>query len=148
MNRCKGYCRKCASLNALSKTIKTQRQNYIDPSIYSYLFGLYLGDGYISKIPKWKIRLVLDKRYPLVLNEAIGHVTGNKVFWINRPGCWELCSYSYLLPKLFPQGLPRGKKHLRNIILEQWQQDWVYTHPVSLLKGFHSDGCYFKQHKR
>ena len=40
-----------------------------------------------------------------------------------------------------PQHGP-GKKHERPIVLEQWQQEIVDTHPGPLLRGLiHSDGC-------
>ena len=44
-------------------------------------------------------------------------------------------------PCLFPQHGP-GRKHLRRIALEPWQQQIVAKYPQQLLRGlFHSDGC-------
>jgi hypothetical protein len=46
---------------------------------YSYLLGLYLGDGCISKHPRaWRLRIVLDDKYPRIkvavarLDEFVG----------------------------------------------------------------------------
>ena len=36
---------------------------------YAYLLGLYLGDGMLTLAPRqvWRIRIVLDRRYPLII---------------------------------------------------------------------------------
>lgn len=66
---------------------------------------------------------------------------GRSVFHVPAPGTtvvqtgWKhwLC--------LFPQHGP-GRKHLRRIALDPWQQEIVDTHPAEFLRGlFHSDGC-------
>jgi hypothetical protein len=41
----------------------------------------------------------------------------------------------------FPQHGP-GRKHLRPIVLADWQLELTHTHPKSLIRGLiHSDGC-------
>ena len=56
-------------------------------------------------------------------------------------GCTEVGSFSNHWPCLFPQH-GAGPKHLRRIVLEQWQADLaLHTRPDCLLRGLiHSDG--------
>jgi hypothetical protein len=39
---------------------------------YSYLLGLYLGDGCISRHPRrvWRLRITLDKKYPAIIDRC------------------------------------------------------------------------------
>lgn len=38
---------------------------------YSYLLGLYLGDGCISRDRRvWRLRIVLDKKYPAIIDRC------------------------------------------------------------------------------
>jgi hypothetical protein len=38
---------------------------------YSYLLGLYLGDGCISRVRRvWRLRIVLDLKYPAIINRC------------------------------------------------------------------------------
>jgi Homeodomain-like domain len=38
---------------------------------YSYLLGMYLGDGCISRDHRvWKLRIVLDKKYPAIIDRC------------------------------------------------------------------------------
>jgi hypothetical protein len=114
---------------------------------YAYLLGLYLGDGTISRAPRrvFKLRIVLDARYPGIIEEcaaAMAIVCPSKVGRVSRIGCIEVYSYSRAWPCLFPQhGL--GRKHEREIRLVDWQRKIVDRHPRPLLRGLiHSDGCY------
>ena len=60
-----------------------------------------------------------------------------------RTGDVEVSAYSKSWPCLFPQH-GEGKKHLRRIVLENWQAEIVDRHPDLLLRGLiHSDGCRF-----
>jgi hypothetical protein len=46
-------------------------------------------------------------------------------------------------PKLFPQHGP-GRKHLRMIVLHEWQRKITRAYPERLIRGLmHSDGCRF-----
>jgi hypothetical protein len=119
------------------------------PGIYSYLLGLYLGDGSIATHPRaFKLRIMLDARYPGIIAEAIsamGRVLpASKVNTWSRPkGDVEVYAYSMAWPCLFPQHGP-GKKHLRRIRLADWQEVLVRREPHLLLRGLiHSDGCRF-----
>jgi hypothetical protein len=119
------------------------------PPSYTYLLGLYLGDGCIATHPRaYKLRITLDAAYPGIIAEAesaMGQVLPvNKVNKTARPkGDVEVYSYSKTWPCLFPQHGP-GKKHLRRIMLSEWQEVLVRKTPHLLLRGLiHSDGCRF-----
>jgi hypothetical protein len=119
----------------------------LDEPGYAYLLGLYLGDGCISRGPRaYRLRIVQDARYShlITLTEvAIARVRGGsaKVGSVRKVGCVEIYSYWQHWPCLFPQhGL--GRKHLRAIILQDWQRPPVTTYPKQLIRGLiHSDGC-------
>ncbi len=113
---------------------------------YAYLLGLYLGDGCISALPRtYKLRITLDEKYPNIVSEckaAMAAVLPNRVGKAQKIGCVEIMSHSQHWPCLFPQH-GAGRKHLRTIALEPWQQ-WIAVerNPKSLLRGLiHSDGC-------
>ncbi|MGH9216321.1 MAG: transcriptional regulator, partial [Acidimicrobiales bacterium] len=113
---------------------------------YAYLLGLYLGDGCLTGNEKdvYRLRIVLDVRYPSIIAEcaaAMAQVLPNKVGMINNPGCVAVNAYSKHWPCLFPQHGP-GPKHLRPIVLRQWQDEIALDrHPELFLRGLiHSDG--------
>jgi hypothetical protein len=115
---------------------------------YTYLLGLYLGDGAISEHPRqvYRLRITLDFRYPGIVREC--ETAMKAVVPQNRVGrqlrkcnCYEVYAYSKSWPCLFPQHGP-GKKHQRAIFLADWQQKLAERWPEWLLKGLiQSDGC-------
>jgi hypothetical protein len=113
---------------------------------YTYLLGLYLGDGHISAHPRgvYKLRIFCANRYPELIERcevAMAQVLPNKVGRVEQVGCVEVCAFSKHWPCLFPQHGP-GRKHERRIELAGWQQDLVDLDPRPLLRGLlHSDGC-------
>lgn len=116
----------------------------LDESAYSYLLGLYLGDGCISESPRCeKLRIVLDERYPGIIAEAevaIHAVSGCKVGKAHRAGCYEVYGHWMHWSCAFPQHA-RGRKHERSIVLAAWQRELVERHPKRFLRGLiHSDG--------
>lgn len=121
------------------------------PGSYVYLLGLYLGDGCLSQHPRgvFRLRVVLDSRYPRIVSECAGAMSD--VLPSNRPGvqrkrgenAFEVGIYSKQLPCLFPQH-GAGPKHERKIRLTPWQRRLAERHPELLLRGLiHSDGCRF-----
>lgn len=120
----------------------------LPPVEYSYLLGMYLGDGCISKYPRgvWRLRIVSDTRYPGMIEEccrAMEEVmTGQRAYQLpRRSRCVEISMYSKHWPCLFPQHGP-GRKHERAMRLEVWQEDLVGRATESFLRGLiHSDGC-------
>lgn len=113
---------------------------------YSYLLGLYLGDGCISRDRRvWKLRIVLDKKYPAII-ERCRHaidmlMQGQSAAVQSLKGCVEVSLYSKHWPCLLPQHGP-GVKHKRHIALEPWQQALVDQATEEFVLGLiHSDGC-------
>lgn len=112
---------------------------------YSYLLGLYLGDGMLSIGQRnvWRLRISLDAKFPQVVAQgqrAIADVSGRRVGAVPRPGCVEISGYWKHWICLFPQH-GRGPKHERPIRLEGWQRSVVVTHPGDFIAGLiHSDG--------
>lgn len=112
---------------------------------YAYLFGLYLGDGCVSRSPRgvWFLRVTCADSWPGVsaeCSQAMAALSGRAVSSVAKQGCHDQQTWWNHWPCLFPQHGP-GKKHDRPIVLEPWQQDIVDAHPGRLLRGlFHSDG--------
>ncbi|WP_280723153.1 helix-turn-helix domain-containing protein [Kitasatospora sp. MAA4] len=120
----------------------------LDEPAYSYLLGLYLGDGHIIR-PKqhrtYNLAISCGDAWPGLMDaaeEAMRRVLPNNTpCRVRRIGCHDVKVYSQHLPCLFPQHGP-GKKHERLIALAPWQQTIVDAHPWGLLRGLiHSDGC-------
>jgi len=122
----------------------------IDRVAYSYLLGMYLGDGHLAEFPRsWCLRIALDTRYPGIVGECVDAVRavvpGNAVGVIPYPtaNCVRVQAYSKWWPTLFPQhGV--GRKHDRAIVLLEWQVEITRAHPEQLIRGLiHSDGRRF-----
>jgi hypothetical protein len=114
---------------------------------YSYLLGIYLGDGCISEAGRvWRLRIVLDDKYPGIIEycrAAIETVMPGQHAAIlrRRSNCTEVSLHSKHWPCLLPQHGP-GRKHLRPIRLHPWQEELVRVAPEDFLRGLiHSDGC-------
>jgi len=121
----------------------------VERSVYSYLLGLYLGDGHVS-IPvsgSSFLRLFLDSRHHGVVDEAaaaIAVVTHGSRVTRQRKTDQQMtilqCTWRRW-PDAFPQYGP-GPKHERSIELTPWQEEVVTAYPRELLRGLiHSDGC-------
>lgn len=142
--RSRGSDRGCPTCGGLE-------HQYTDlPIDYAYLLGLYLGDGCISTHPRavYRLRISLDLRYPEIIAECARAVAAlvpdNKVSVQTIQDSWvSVHAYSKAWPCLFPQHGP-GKKHLRKIVLTEWQQRHAQHAPELLLRGLiQSDGCRF-----
>jgi hypothetical protein len=114
---------------------------------YSYLLGLYLGDGCVSRSRRvWHLRITLDKKYPGIIGrcrEAIDTLmSGQHAAIATQPtGCVVVSHYSKHWPCLLPQHGP-GRKHLRPIRLEPWQEVLVKEATEEFVRGLiDSDGC-------
>ncbi|WP_371581005.1 helix-turn-helix domain-containing protein [Streptomyces sp. NBC_01314] len=120
----------------------------LDESAYSYLLGLYLGDGHIvqnraMRVPS--LSIACADTHPGLMDECEKAMRtvfpGNSVCRVRRKGCREVKLYSKHLRCLFPQHGP-GMKHERTITLAPWQQEIVNAHPWKFIRGLiHSDGC-------
>lgn len=126
------------------------RKTDFPPDDYAELLGLYLGDGYLVRMPRtWRLRLYLDSKHAQIVEESSALLKrcfeGNVVTPLYRHGgaMTILSLYSSHLPCLFPQH-GSGKKHERPIVLEPWQEDAVAKAPWRFLRGcIRSDGCSF-----
>jgi hypothetical protein len=119
----------------------------LDERAYSYLLGLYLGDGHIIKGRRdvYALSIKCCDAWPGLRDQARFALSSvmptSSVFSVARIGCTEIKSTSKHWPCLFPQHGP-GRKHERKIELEPWQQEIVNNHPGDFARGlFHSDGC-------
>ncbi len=117
-----------------------------DSGAYLALLGYYLGDGHISRAPRYySLRVSCDARYPAIIEDVAGVVAsvrpGSTVFRVRAPGVVVVQAHWKHWPCLFPQH-GAGKKHERPIVLEPWQVQAVRREPAGFLRGlFHSDGC-------
>jgi hypothetical protein len=113
---------------------------------YAALLGYYLGDGCISRMPRYfSLRFSCDAAYPGIVSDIgrciVSIRPGSKVFHVSAPGCIVVQSNWQHWPCLIPQHGP-GRKHDRPIVLEEWQRAIIEAHPGPFLRGlFHSDGC-------
>jgi hypothetical protein len=113
---------------------------------YTYLLGLYLGDGCLSASPRnlYRLRITCANAYPHLMRRcelAMAEVLPNKVGRAAKVGCTDVYSFSKHWICLFPQHGP-GRKHERKIELTAWQQELIDRDPRPLLEGLlHSDGC-------
>jgi hypothetical protein len=117
---------------------------------YSYLLGIYLGDGHITRQPRtYRLHVYMNARDTRVIRETADAMRcllpHNRVGYRFRPSVIVVNSYSRQWPRLFPQHGP-GRKHLRPIVLEAWQHAIVDRHPEDFIRGcLDSDGC---RHRR
>jgi len=120
-----------------------------DPSAYSYLLGIYLGDGYLA-MPSAQCRVLeisLDPRYPGIVEEcskAVYQVANVRPRVSRRTTprgeAIRLVATSRIWHLAFPQHGP-GKKHERAITLQDWQRVVTTDFPRPFLRGLiHSDG--------
>jgi hypothetical protein len=112
---------------------------------YSYLLGIYLGDGHVSRHGNtWGLTVALDLRYPAVIEECARAMEACLPKTPGRrdrgDGAVRLVSYRRDWPNLFPQHGP-GRKHTRKIELVPWQSEITHAHAKEFLRGLiHSDG--------
>lgn len=111
---------------------------------YAHLLGLYLGDGWVTRVRTTSfLSVACDDAWPGLADEceeAMLAVLATSVCRVRRSGCHDLKAYSQHWPCLLPQHGP-GKKQNRSIVLEPWQEQVVAEHPGRLLRGlFNSDG--------
>jgi hypothetical protein len=115
---------------------------------YAYVFGLYLGDGCVSRGARtYCLRIFMDARYPGIVEaccrslKAIRPDNRVSVWNHTKSRCRVVAMSSNHWPCFLPQMGP-GRKHERPIRLEPWQQAVVSRHPEAFVRGLiHSDGC-------
>lgn len=115
---------------------------------YSYLLGLYLGDGCVSRSGRtYTLRIFLDAAYPGIVEacrqamQAIRPANRVRVGRSRTCRCNIVCACSNHWPCLIPQTGP-GRKHHRQIRLTDWQEVIVSHDRPSFVRGLiQSDGC-------
>lgn len=118
---------------------------------YSYLFGLYLGDGCLNsrkniKYHNYDIRIYQDSKYPILIQacaNAMQKVIGRKPSVVKRKqsNCYVISAAAKNLINIFPQHGP-GKKSDRRIKIKNWQKNIIKLYPKQFIKGLiDSDGC-------
>lgn len=119
----------------------------LDHVAYSYLLGLYLGDGHIARGRKevFRLEIACGDDWPGIIDataKAIKAVMpANSVGRRKQPGCTMVGTTSKHWPCLIPQHGP-GMKHKRKIALEPWQEGVVAEFTEEFIRGLvHSDGC-------
>jgi hypothetical protein len=118
----------------------------MDESSYAYLLGLYLGDGHIARGPRdvYVLAIACSDDWPGLMaaaGQAMSAVMPtSRVSCAQQTGCTMVKSYSKHWTCLFPRHGP-GRKHMRKIELQQWQDAIVRKFPGEFARGlFHSDG--------
>lgn len=117
----------------------------LDRVAYTALLGYYLGDGCLSRAPRyWALRVSCDAALPGIIGDVEGAILGlrpgSRVFRVSAPGVVVVQAHWQHWICLFPQHGP-GRKHERPIVLEHWQRALVEEQPAAFLRGlFHSDG--------
>lgn len=123
-------------------------------SAYSFVLGMYLGDGCISKVGRTKsLQIALDMKYNKLNEYVVDQLTvlfGKKPYVLdrsvdrgqkNKSNSLDVKVYSIDMGILFPHE-GSGAKHLRKIELTEWQKRII--NPIQLVKGLMmSDGSYF-----
>jgi hypothetical protein len=119
-----------------------------DPSSYSYLLGMYLGDGCVSAARgTYQLVIVCDAAYAGIIDDCwaammltlLPRRVGINPHRVQR--CVRVVGSSKRWPEAFPQHGP-GRKHDRRIQLAGWQREIVDRFPREFLRGLlHSDGC-------
>lgn len=118
----------------------------VNPPAYSYLLGLYLGDGHVARQSNgvYRLEIACCNAYPGLIDaaaRAVGTVMpSSRVGRRQQTGCTMVGSYSKHWPCLLPQHGP-GRKHERKIELVGWQREIVDEFTEELVRGLiHSDG--------
>jgi hypothetical protein len=117
----------------------------VDQAAYTTLLGYYLGDGCLSRAPRyWALRVSCDARLPGIVDDVEAAILvlrpAGKVFRVSAPGVVVVQAHWQHWICLFPQHGP-GRKHERPVVLEGWQRALVEQQPAAFLRGlFHSDG--------
>jgi hypothetical protein len=123
---------------------------------YAYLLGLYLGDGHIASMSRgvYRLYLTMDSRYHGIIAEArevLQRVMPNNKIGLRRKpyaAAVDVSCYSRLWPILLPQHGP-GRKHEREILLQDWQVEITHRNAGRLVRGLiHSDGCRYVARQR
>jgi hypothetical protein len=119
----------------------------LQQAAYLHLLGLYLGDGSIVRKTS-RLEIALDARYPSIveacaLSMRTLHPQARANIRAKTESCMIVNSYGRHWLTLFPQHGP-GRKHLRRIVLADWQRALIIADPTPMMRGLlDSDGSRF-----
>jgi len=117
---------------------------------YSYLLGMYLGDGCICRCARTYRLLVYLHENDIATIERVSRIIfqlipHRRVGLARHGHAMAVSSYWQGWPTVLPQHGP-GRKHERRIILAPWQDDIFRVYPEDFVRGcVDSDGC---RHRR
>jgi hypothetical protein len=137
--------------SAYHRRLAAARPGWRPPSepSYSYLLGVYLGDGCVvmSRGAPLGLIVTLDASYPGIVDQTANAMSMTfpaapvRAFARMEGSVTAVHVTDPCVPHAFPQH-GAGKKHLRPIELAQWQLEITHAYPRELLRGLiHSDGC-------
>src|SRR3954468_14174958 len=122
---------------------------------YSYVLGLYLGDGHVVRAGRsWLLSIYMDSAYPGIVAEACHGIST-----LRRSGAPRLklrrgsrCLVALSTWRHWPAVLPQhgaGRKHDRAIVLTEWQLRLTHAAPEAFVRGLiHSDGSRYVANQR
>lgn len=135
--------------NTNNKTIESIYE-YISKNYkeYSFILGLYLGDGCITENGRnetsYKLRISQDNKYPKVVNTIqtkLSEFFGKESKLVENKGCFHITIYDKYLPYYLPQH-GKGFKHDRDVKLNEFQRKIIDYR--ELMKGLWlSDGSFY-----
>jgi hypothetical protein len=119
---------------------------------YSFILGLYLGDGCITQNGRndssYKLRIAQDNKYPKSIHDIKNKLSNffvKEAKLVDVKGCCHITIYDKYLPIYFPQH-SKGFKHDRKINLNQFQLENI-DHAELMSGLWLADGSrYFANH--
>jgi len=118
--------------------------------LQSYIIGIALGDGNLSKPNRGAVRLRIscDKKYPFLYQKIFNSLKlllpDNKVSLVDRgSGCLDISVYSNHLEKLLEWKAKKGSKFLQRVGIPSWVKS-NNKYKVNCLRGLiETDGCIY-----
>jgi len=131
------------------KSLNSEISDEVRYKCYSYLLGLYFGDGHIARFERTKrLSVTLDVKYR-TLNQLVERVfellfgKAPKIRCRKNGNCIDITHSDCNIGLIFPhEGL--GVKSKRKLELFEWQLNLIDWR-MFVAGMFHSDGCYYRR---
>ena len=112
----------------------------VDRAAYSYLLGMYLGDGHIVHTRRsFRLEIACDPKYPGIIEEAMTALRrvlpANRALARVRQHTVMAGVYSNHLPCLFPQHGPGFKPRVRSCSRHGSERSPLDEHPEAFVRG-------------
>lgn len=157
LNRLNGHIIEYSPINNINDfyskiSLLTSIQNKEElNACYSYLFGLYLGDGLCRQVNRSHVLTYsLDCKYMDLIEFTKNNIQQlfgktpslcDKRNYVFASNSFDVKITSKVIRPFFPQGEEHGVKHLRKIEMENWQKEIL--NPLECLRGLiYSDGTF------